>query len=131
MKLAGLDKRVYLAGLIVVLLAIVNLASSLSPAGLNGPLSQEATNSQDATIAQQASVTPETLGTRTPLPTEPARTEPPGSMELATPTPTPLPAELLDNFQQTTGIIIVAGMLVLIVAAGVFNQLISDRQLKQ
>ena len=125
MNLARLDKRVFLAGLIVVLLAVVNLASSRSPAGMNGPSSQE------ATIAQDASVTPETMGTRTPLPTEPARTEPPASMQLATPSPTPLPAELLDNFQQTTGIIIVAGMLVLIVAAGVFNQLISDRQLKQ
>jgi hypothetical protein len=113
MSLAGLDKRVVLAGLIVVLLAAVNLASSRSPAGANGPFAQEATES------------------RTPMPTESARTEPTASMELATPTPTPLPAELLDNYQQTTGIIIVAGMLVLIVAAGVFNQLISERQSKQ
>jgi hypothetical protein len=113
MILARMDKRVLLAGLIVVLLAAVNLASSLSPAGANSLFAQEV------------------LGTRTPLPTEPARTEPTASMELAIPTPTPLPAELLDNYQQTTGIIIVAGMLVLIVAAGVFNQLISERQLKQ
>ena len=112
MILARVDKRVFLAGLIVVLLAAVNLASSLSPSGANGPFTQDA------------------VGTRTPLPTEPASTEATASMEQAMPTPTPLPAELLDNYQQTTGIIIVAGMLVLIVAAGVFNQLISERQLK-
>ena len=119
MILAGLDKRVILAGLITVLLVVVNLASSSPPTGVNGPNQREATTAQDASI------------TRTPLPTEPPRTEPPAGMQMATPTPTPLPAELLDNYQQTTGIIIVAGMLVLIVAAGVFNQLISDRQVKQ
>lgn len=119
MSLAGLDKRVVLAGLIVVLLAVVNLASSSPPSGVTALNPQEATKAQEATES------------RTPLPTEPARTEPTASMELATPTPTPLPAELLDNYQQTTGIIIVAGMLVLIVAAGVFNQLISERQSKQ
>jgi hypothetical protein len=124
MILAGLDKRVILAGLIIVLLVVVNLASSSPPSGVNGPIPQEATTVQAATVSQEA------IGTRTPLPTEPPRTEPPAGMQLATPTPTPLPAELLDNFQQTNGIIIVAGMLVLIVAAGVFNQLISERQLK-
>ena len=109
-NLAELDKRTILGGLIVLLLVAVNLAWVGPPSGVG------------STAAQEATVTV----TRTLAPTEPAE-----SMEMATPTPTPLPAEFLTNYKQTTGIIIVAGVIVLIVVAGVFNQLISDRQSKQ
>ncbi len=101
------DKRVLFSGLVLLLLAVVNLAWNSPP-------------------ARHAAATPpaaEATLTRTPLPTQPAVTD-----SQATLTPTPLPAELLANFQQTTGIIIVAAVLVLIVAAGVFNQLLSERE---
>lgn len=51
---------------------------------------------------------------------------PPGT-PLATPTGTPFPPELLANYKQTTGIIVFAAIVVLIIVGGVFFQLLNER----
>jgi Na+-transporting methylmalonyl-CoA/oxaloacetate decarboxylase gamma subunit len=60
------------------------------------------------------------------LPVQPA-TPTPSELTQAAPTHTPFPAELLGNYKQTTGVIIVASLLVLIIVGGVFFQLIHER----
>lgn len=46
----------------------------------------------------------------------------------ATLTSTPLPPELLDNYQETTGVILVAGVVVLIIVASIFSELLIERR---
>lgn len=45
----------------------------------------------------------------------------------STPTKTPLPPELMANYQQTTGVIVFAGIVVLVVVAGVLREFLRGR----
>lgn len=45
----------------------------------------------------------------------------------STPTKTPLPPELMANYQQTTGVIVFAGMIVLVVVGGILREFLRGR----
>ncbi|GAP05637.1 MAG TPA: hypothetical protein DEQ80_04835 [Anaerolinea thermolimosa] len=45
----------------------------------------------------------------------------------STPTKTPLPPELMANYQQTTGVIVFAGVVVLVVVGGVLREFLRGR----
>jgi hypothetical protein len=108
-KFREVDGRLWLVGAVVLMLSVISLAWNRPPSELTGE------------HAQARTATPTLLPT--PAPAE-------VNLE-AIPTRTPLPAELLDNYRQTTGIIIFAGVVVLIVVAGVFNQLVHERKNSQ
>jgi hypothetical protein len=105
------DYRFWGIGLILVLFAVLSLAWEMPGAVVkhaSPPVDDPVFAVPAVLVFQQVTATP----TAEPL---------------ATPTQTPLPAELLANYQQTTGIIIFAGVVVLIIVSGVFFQLIKDR----
>jgi len=105
------DLRYWGIAFVLVLFAVVSLVWEL-PARQPGQGSLEP---QDPGRVQQAVFR---LQVATPVPAD--------GLE-ATPTRTPFPAELLANYKQTTGIIVFAGVVVLIIVGGVFFQLIHER----
>ncbi len=104
-----IDWRLFVIGFIIVLLAAVSIAANERPGAqfYLDPSWQEPAMRRSALFAGQE-LTPQT--------------------DEAAPTQTPLPPELLANYQQTTGVIIFAGLVVLVVVAGVFNELIRERR---
>lgn len=104
------DRRLFLSGFIVVLLAVVSLTWKDTPV-------QEL--QVDSSWSEPAARRSALFGLQEPTP---------DPVVDATPTPTPLPPELQTNYQQTTGVIIFAGVVVLVIVAGVFNELIKERR---
>jgi hypothetical protein len=110
--LAQTDLRFWGIGCILILLAVLSLSMDLA-----GDPKKRAGAGEPGSIIpavyklQQASPTPT-----------------PTAAIAAVPSRTPFPEELLANYQQTTGIIIFAGVLVLIIVGGVFFQLLNERK---
>lgn len=104
------DWRMSMVGFTILLLMVVSLAW------------------QDAPV-QSVPMGPAMLEPEMPLSDSQIVQEAP-TEELMQPTPTqtPLPPELLANYQQTTGVILFAGVVVLVVVAGVLNELIRERK---
>ncbi len=109
--LAQTHLRFWGIGFVLVLLAVLNLVWDL-PVQRAGPAERQP---QGVSLLQPAVFHAQDAS---PTPTEEVET---------TPTRTPLPAELLANYKQTTGIIIFAGVVVLIIVGGVFFQLMQER----
>jgi hypothetical protein len=117
---AWFDNRLALIlGVLVLLIAVAarwNRAAALDPAIPSHPAAASLSQAEaEVPVNRQAAgllpldQTPTPLGT----PIEPSRT--------------PYPPELLSNRQQTIGISLVAALLVLIVAGGVFSVFLRDR----
>ncbi|HMN59741.1 MAG TPA: hypothetical protein PJ988_05225 [Anaerolinea sp.] len=108
--LARTDRLYWGIGFILVLLVVVSLAWEV-PVGGAGQAGLPQNNPgiyQAVFRFQEVTPTPEGL-------------------LLATPTGTPFPPELLANYKQTTGVIVFAAVLVLIIVGGVFFQLLNER----
>ena len=100
-----MDWRIWITCLIFSFLVTTSLAWKESPANR---AAEAASGRGEAVSLQMQEATPEQ------------------SLD-STPTKTPLPPELMANYQQTTGVIVFAGIVVLVVVGGVVREFLRGR----